>query len=41
MLSPKILRSELEMFGTASAVQNCTKNAKFMGSGLASHDLTH
>ena len=30
-----------EMFGTTWAIQNCTENAKFMGSGPTSHDMTH
>ena len=41
MLNPKILGSEVKMFGTAWVVKNYTENAKFIGSGLASHDLTH
>ena len=41
MLSPKILGLEAKMLGIAWAVQNCTENAKFLGSRLASHDLTH
>ena len=41
MFSTKILGLKVEMFGTEWTVQNYTKNAKFMGFGLASHDLTH
>ena len=41
MLSLKILGLEAKMFGIAWVVQNYTENSKFLGYGLASHDLTH
>ena len=41
MFNPNFLGLKVEMFGTEWIVQNCTENAKFIGSGLASHDLTH
>ena len=41
MFSPKILGLKVETFGIEWTVQNCTNGKKFLGSGLASHDLTH
>ena len=41
MFNPKILGLKVEMFETEWTVQNFTENAKFMGSGVGSHELTH
>ena len=41
MFNPKDLGLKVEMFETEWTVQNYTENEKFIGSRLASHDLTH